>query len=47
MSRVRSQHAGAASPKQMGVVMKAAQACLAGKRVDGKSLSEMVRARLG
>ncbi len=31
----------------MGVVMKAAQARLAGKRVDGKRLSEMVRARLG
>lgn len=32
--------------KQMGVVMKAAQAKLAGKRVDGKALSEKVRARL-
>src|SRR5271170_3140326 len=30
---------GAASIKQMGVVMKAAQARLAGKRVDGKALS--------
>jgi uncharacterized protein YqeY len=30
----------------MGVVMKAAQAKLAGKMVDGKSLSEKVRARL-
>lgn len=36
----------AASAKQMGVVMKAAQARLAGKRVDGKALSEKVRARL-
>lgn len=35
-----------ASLKQMGVVMKAAQAKLAGKRVDGKALSEKVRARL-
>ena len=35
------------SPKQMGVVMKAAQAKLSGKRVDGKALSEKVRARLG
>ena len=35
-----------ASAKQMGVVMKAAQAKLAGKRVDGKALSEKVRARL-
>jgi len=36
----------ATSAKQMGVVMKAAQAKLAGKRVDGKALSEKVRARL-
>jgi uncharacterized protein YqeY len=35
------------SAKQMGVVMKAAQAKLTGKRVDGKALSEKVRARLG
>ena len=34
------------SLKQMGVVMKAAQARLKGKTVDGKALSEMVRARL-
>jgi uncharacterized protein len=37
---------GANSAKQMGVVMKAAQAKLAGKRVDGKALSEKVRAKL-
>lgn len=37
---------GVTSLKQMGVVMKAAQAKLAGRRVDGKSLSEKVRARL-
>ncbi len=37
---------GAASAKQLGAVMKAAQARLAGKRVDGKALSEKVRARL-
>jgi uncharacterized protein YqeY len=37
---------GVTSLKQMGVVMKAAQAKLAGKTVDGKSLSEKVRARL-
>jgi len=37
---------GVASIKQMGAVMKAAQAKLAGKRVDGKALSEKVRARL-
>jgi uncharacterized protein len=38
---------GATSAKQMGLVMKAAQAKLAGKRVEGKALSEKVRARLG
>ena len=37
---------GITSLKQMGVVMKAAQAKLAGKRVDGKALSEKVRAKL-
>jgi uncharacterized protein YqeY len=37
---------GATSAKQMGLVMNAAKAKLAGKRVDGKLLSEMVRARL-
>jgi uncharacterized protein len=37
---------GVTSSKQMGVVMKAAQAKLAGKRVDGKALSEKVRSRL-
>ncbi len=37
---------GATSHKQMGLVMKAAQAKLAGKRVDGKALSDKVRARL-
>jgi uncharacterized protein len=37
---------GVTSLKQMGVVMKAAQARLAGKRVDGKALSEKVRAKL-
>jgi uncharacterized protein YqeY len=37
---------GVTSLKQMGVVMKAAQARLAGKRVDGKALSELVRSRL-
>jgi uncharacterized protein YqeY len=38
---------GATGLKQMGVVMKAAQANLAGKRVDGKLLSEKVKAALG
>ena len=37
---------GITSAKQMGVVMKATQAKLAGKRVDGKALSERVRSRL-
>jgi uncharacterized protein len=37
---------GATTQKQMGLVMKAAQAKLAGKRVDGRALSEKVRARL-
>ena len=37
---------GVTSQKQMGVVMKATQAKLAGKRVDGKALSDKVRARL-
>ncbi len=35
-----------ASLKQMGVVMKVAQAKLAGKRIDGKALSDRVRAKL-
>jgi uncharacterized protein YqeY len=37
---------GVTALKQMGVVMKAAQAKLAGKRADGKALSEKVRSRL-
>ena len=37
---------GATSIKQMGLVMKAAQARLAGKTVDGKALSDLVRSRL-
>jgi uncharacterized protein YqeY len=37
---------GATNPKDMGKVMKAAMAALAGKTVDGKKLSEAVRARL-
>ena len=37
---------GVTSLKQMGVVMKAAQAKLAGKRVDGKALSDRVRTKL-
>ncbi len=37
---------GVTSLKQMGTVMKAAQAQLAGKTVDGKALSDKVRSRL-
>ena len=37
---------GATTAKQMGLVMKAAQAKLAGRRVDGKALSEKVRGKL-
>jgi uncharacterized protein len=37
---------GATSPKQMGAVVKAARAALEGKTVDGKALSDRVRARL-
>ena len=37
---------GAASPKDMGRVMKAAMASLAGQTVDGKALNELVRRKL-
>ena len=37
---------GVTSARQMGVVMKAVQAKLKGKTVDGKVLSERVRSRL-
>jgi uncharacterized protein len=37
---------GANSPKQMGAVIKSAKALLSGKTVDGKALSDRVRARL-
>ena len=37
---------GATSMKEMGAVMKAAQASLQGKTVDGKLLSETVKAKL-
>jgi len=37
---------GATEAKQMGAVMKAAQVNLAGKRVDGRALSEKVKSRL-
>ena len=37
---------GASTPKEMGKVVSAAKAKLAGKRVDGKVLSDKVRAQL-
>ena len=37
---------GATTAKQMGLVIKAAQAKLAGLRVDGKALSDTVKAKL-
>jgi uncharacterized protein YqeY len=37
---------GANSMKQMGAVVKAAKACLEGKVVDGRALSDRVRLRL-
>jgi uncharacterized protein YqeY len=40
------QETGATSPKDMGRVMKAALARLAGQTVDGKIVSELVRTRL-
>ena len=36
----------AASPKDMGRVMKAAMAIIAGRNVDGKALSELVKTKL-
>jgi hypothetical protein len=37
---------GATAPKDMGAVMKAVRPRLEGKTVDGKALSDMVKARL-
>jgi uncharacterized protein YqeY len=37
---------GASGPKDMGKVMKAVMARLAGKTIDGKKVNELVRARL-
>ena len=37
---------GASSMKDMGKVMKATQAALAGKNADGKTISEIVKAKL-
>jgi len=38
---------GATSPKDVGRVMKAAMARLAGQNVDGKSVNELARRKLG
>lgn len=38
---------GASSVKEMGAVMKAAQARLSGRAADGRTLSELVKAKLG
>jgi uncharacterized protein YqeY len=38
---------GGSSIKEMGKVMKAAQAALAGKNADGRTLSEIVKTKLG
>ena len=38
---------GASSMKEMGAVMKAAQGRLAGKSADGRTVSEIVKAKLG
>ena len=37
---------GASGPKDMGKVMKAVMSALSGKTVDGKKVSELVRAKL-
>jgi uncharacterized protein len=39
--------AGASSMKDMGKVMKAAQTALAGKNADGRTVSEIVKSKLG
>ena len=38
---------GASSMKEMGAVMKAVQARLAGRSADGRTVSEIVKAKLG
>jgi uncharacterized protein len=38
---------GASSMKEMGAVMKAAQGRLAGKSADGRTVSEIVKSKLG
>ncbi|HEY3024644.1 MAG TPA: GatB/YqeY domain-containing protein [Pyrinomonadaceae bacterium] len=41
------QETGATSMREMGAVMKAAQARLAGRNADGRTVSEMVKTKLG
>lgn len=41
------QETGATTMREMGAVMKAAQAQLAGKSADGRAVSEIVKAKLG
>ncbi len=41
------QETGAKSPKDVGKVMKAAMAQLAGQTVDGRAINELVRRKLG
>jgi uncharacterized protein YqeY len=38
---------GATSMREMGAVMKAAQARLAGRNADGRTVSEIVKTKLG
>jgi uncharacterized protein YqeY len=38
---------GATSPKEMGAVMRAAQGRLAGRNADGRTVSEIVKEKLG
>ena len=41
------QETGATTMREMGAVMKAAQSRLAGRNADGRTMSEIVKARLG
>jgi uncharacterized protein YqeY len=41
------QETGATSMREMGAVMKAAQSRLAGRSADGRTVSEIVKAKLG
>ena len=41
------QETGASTIREMGAVMKSAQARLAGRNADGRTISEIVKARLG